>query len=292
VKKKSKRRNSTFRRILIGFGIFILFVATVAIVSIVCISNIKTLTKNIKIENVRKKYQSKIHDSKQLGPSSKRQKIAFIIDDIGYDLSPLNELLKINAPIAFSILPHSPYARDAAEKLHRAGKEILLHLAMEPNAYPDKDPGMGALFSWMNEEEIKSQIKQAIEAVPYISGVNNHMGSRFMENEDKLNIVLNQLNEEGLFFVDSLTTKHSKGKKLAKKIGLRFASRDIFIDNNQDFTIILQNFINYLNKRNRWKTLLIICHPYPSTISALKDVVPKIKAEGINIVPVSDLTSN
>ncbi|MDO9528802.1 MAG: divergent polysaccharide deacetylase family protein [Syntrophales bacterium] len=288
MKKKSKRGKSTFKRILIGFGIFILFIATV---SIVCISNIKTVKKNIKKENVRK-YQSKIHVSKDHHFPSKGQKMAFIIDDIGHDLSPLNELLKINAPITFSILPHSPYAIDAAEKLHRAGKEILLHLPMEPYGYPDKDPGIGALFLWMNEEEIKSQIKKNIKAVPYISGVNNHMGSRFMENEDKLSIVLNQLNEEGLFFVDSLTTKHSKGKKLAKGMGLRFVSRDIFIDNNQDFTIILQNFINPLKKRNRWKTLLIICHPYPCTISALKDAVPKIKAEGINIVPVSDLTSN
>ncbi len=288
VKKKSKRGNSTFRRILIGFSIFILFVATVAIV---CISNIKTVKKNIKKEKVQK-YHSKIQVSKQVIPSSKRQKIAFIIDDIGYDLSSLNELLTINAPITFSILPYSPYARDAAEKLRCAGKEIMLHLPMEPYDYPDKDPGIGALFLWMNEEEIINQIKKDIEAVPYISGVNNHMGSRFMENENKLGIVLNQLNKEGLFFVDSLTTKHSKGKKLAKGMGLRFASRDLFIDNNQDFTIILQNLTNPLKKRNQWKSLLIVCHPYPCTISALKDAVPKIKAEGISIVPASDLTSN
>lgn len=288
MKKKSKRGNSTFRRILIGFGIFILFTATV---SIVCISNIKTVKKNIKKENVQKNH-SEIQVSKQVIPSFKRQKIAFIIDDIGYDLSSLDELLKINAPITFSILPHTPCAIAAAEQLHRAGKEILLHLPMEPYDYPAKDPGIGALFLWMNEKEIKNQIKKDIEAVPYISGANNHMGSRFMENEYKLGIVLNQLNEEGLFFVDSLTTKHSKGKKLAKEIGLRFASRDIFVDNNQDFTTVLQNFINPLKKRNRWQTLIIICHPYPCTISALKDAVPKIKAEGINIVPVSVLTSN
>jgi hypothetical protein len=144
----------------------------------------------------------------------------------------------------------------------------------------------------MNEEEIRRQIREDIEAVPYVSGVNNHMGSRFMENKEKLNIVFNQISEDGLFFVDSLTTRHSKGKELAEKIGLRFTSRDIFIDNNQDFTIILQNFMNPLKKRNRWRTLIIIGHPYPSTISALKEAVPKIKAEGIDIVPVSDLISN
>ncbi|MEA1935619.1 MAG: divergent polysaccharide deacetylase family protein [Thermodesulfobacteriota bacterium] len=284
---KKKRRNSRFRRILIGFGIFILFIAAI---SVVCISNIETVKNNSK-ERVRK-YHSEIYVSRDITPPSKKQKVAIIIDDIGYDLSPLNELLKINAPITFSILPHCPYSIDAAEKLHRAGKEILLHLPMEPYGYPDKNPGTGALFSWMNEEEIKRQTKEDIEAVPYISGVNNHMGSKFMENEDKLNIVLNQLNEEGLFFVDSLTTRHSKGKKLAKEIGLRFVSRDIFIDNNQDFTLILQNFTNPLKKRKRWKTLLIIGHPYPCTISALKDAVLKIKAEGIDIVPVSDLINN
>ena len=282
-------KKSRHKWFLIGFGIFALFVAAVLII---CPSNPETTKKSNRKKSVRE-YRQKAHISKKvILPPSGRQKIAIIVDDIGYDMVPLKKLLKIDAPITFSVLPHCIHSIDAAERLHRAGREILLHLPMEPYDFPDKDPGAGALFSWMNEEEIRRQIREDIEAVPYVSGVNNHMGSRFMENKEKLNIVFNQISEDGLFFVDSLTTRHSKGKELAEKIGLRFTSRDIFIDNNQDFTIILQNFMNPLKKRNRWRTLIIIGHPYPSTISALKEAVPKIKAEGIDIVPVSDLISN
>lgn len=296
---------STYKWVLIGFGVFTFLVATVLIV---CILNIKTVKEkeSVKTERVRKhrpeihvskdvipRHHTEIHVSKAVIPPPKeRQRIAIIIDDIGYDPKPLNELLKINAPITFSILPHCTYSVDAAEKLHRAGREILLHLPMEPHGYPDKDPGDGALFSWMNEEEIRRQIKRDIGAVPYISGVNNHMGSKFMEDKERLNIVFRQLTEAGLFFVDSLTTGHSKGRELAGKAGLGFTSRDIFIDNNQDPTIIFQNLMSLLKKRNQWKTLVFIGHPYPGTISALKEAVPKIKAKGIDIVPVSELINN
>lgn len=281
-------KNSRYKWILIGSGILAFLVVAVLVI---CLLNIKTAKEDVKRESASKE-TPEIHGSKDIISPPERQKIAIIIDDIGCDLTPLNELLKIDAPITFSILPHCTYSVDSAEKLYRAGREILLHLPMEPHGYPDKDPGAGALFSRMNGEEIRRQVKKNIEAVPYIAGVNNHMGSRFMEDEDGLNIVFNRLSEEDLFFVDSLTTRRSKGKKLAKKIGLRFASRDIFIDNNQDFTIILQKFMNLLKKRNRWKTLIIIGHPYPGTILALKQAVPGIRAEGIEIVPVSDLISD
>lgn len=75
------------------------------------------------------------------------RKVAIIIDDIGYDLAPVDELLAIDAPIAFSILPHCVHSVDSALALHRAGREVLLHLPMEPYAYPRQNPGAGAL-SW------------------------------------------------------------------------------------------------------------------------------------------------
>lgn len=277
---KKKRKKTRYKWILIAAGL-------IAAVLIVCILSIET-TKEVKKEERALKYQPEIYVRKDF----QVQKIAIIIDDIGHDLSPLNEFLKIDAPITFSILPHCACSVDAAEKLHLTGREILLHLPMEPRDYPDKDPGPGALFTWMSKEELRRQIDENIKAVPYIVGVNNHMGSKFMEDKGKLNLVFNKLDEEGLFFVDSLTTRNSKGRKLAEKTGLRFACRDtFFIDNIQDSTIIIRNFKNLLKKRKQWKTLLLIGHPYPCTISALKEVVPIIKAEGIRIVPVSDLIS-
>ena len=224
-------------------------------------------------------------------PPLEKQRIAIVIDDIGYDLAPLNELLELDAPITFAILPHLPHSVDAAEILHREGKEILLHLPMEPLAYPEENPGRGALFLWMNEEEIRQQVEEDLNAVPYIVGVNNHMGSRFMEDRTKLSVVLQQLKEKKLFFVDSLTTRYSRGREVAEERELPFAARDVFIDNGQDYKATFQILMDLVDKRNpgKMETILIIGHPYPTTIRALKEAMPLLAAKGAQIIPVSDL---
>ena len=224
-------------------------------------------------------------------PYFEKQKIAIIIDDIGYDLASLNALLKIDAPITFAILPHLPHSVDVAEILHREGREILLHLPMEPQAYPEEEPGGGTLFLWMDEDQIRQQVEEDLDAVPYIVGVNNHMGSRFMEDRTKLLVVLQQIKERGLFFVDSLTTRYSKGREVAEEIGLRFAARDVFIDNGRDYKATFKILMDMVNKRNpgKMKLILISGHPYPTTIRALEEAVPLLKANGVEIISVSHI---
>jgi len=72
--------------------------------------------------------------------------VVIIIDDIGHDMKPLRDLLLIDADITFAILPLLRHSREAAETLHKAHRETLLHLPMEPLSYPDDQPGSGALL--------------------------------------------------------------------------------------------------------------------------------------------------
>jgi len=224
-------------------------------------------------------------------PLPAKKKMAIIIDDIGYNLAPVRELLEIHAPLTFAVLPHCSHSTEAAELLYRAGREILLHLPMEPHAYPDENPGPGAVFVQMTDDEIGRQIEQDIESVPHCSGVNNHMGSRFMEDGDKLALVMKILKEKGLFFIDSRTTRYSRGRELAVETGIRFASREVFIDNDHDQSTIMKNMAIAMKKRSRGRTgaLLMIGHPYPETVRVLKRVVPTLKAQGFIIVPASEL---
>jgi uncharacterized protein len=212
--------------------------------------------------------------------------IAIVIDDLGYDLSPVEELLGIDAPITFSVLPHLRHSVDTAVAAHRAGREVLLHLPMEPRAYPAQMPGKGALFLSMTDDELRQTIRGDIAAVPYASGVNNHMGSRFMEDEDKLSLVMGQIKEKGLYFLDSRTSPSSKGEDIAARMGLRFAARQIFIDNGRTYGQALQQLDG---AEKRGGSVLVIGHPYPGTIRALKEALPAMRARGVRIVSVSEL---
>ena len=217
------------------------------------------------------------------------KQISIIIDDIGYDLGPVRELLKIDADITFAILPLCSHSRESAEMLHQARRETLLHLPMEPTSYPKEKPGKGALFTDMNSEELVFQLEKDLAAVPYISGVNNHMGSKFMADEGKLVLVFNKLKKKKLFFVDSRTTAGTKASAAAEKVNIQMVSRKVFLDNNRDYNEIYKIVLEAAQNSSEASPVIMIGHPYPETIRAIKDATRALRQKGILVVPVSKL---
>jgi len=221
-----------------------------------------------------------------------RKKIAILIDDIGYDPGALRRLLAIEAPLAFSVLPRIPHSRSSAEAVHRAGKEVLLHLPMEPHGYPDRNPGRGALFASMTAREIRKTLEEDMKSVSRAEGVNNHMGSKFMEEREPLRVVFDVLDARGLYFVDSVTTDASVARELAAEKNLRFAPRDLFIDDAEDREWARVHLERLLETRSEWNELLLIGHPYPETVAALEEMIPRFQSRGIEFVPLSALVES
>lgn len=233
--------------------------------------------------------KQKVVVAKTVPPRLSTRQIAIIIDDIGNDLKPVRELLRIDAEITFAILPLVAHSREAARMLHQAHRETLLHLPMEPLSYPKEKPGNGALFTDMNEEEIIFQLEKDLASVPHVTGVNNHMGSKFMADETKLTPVFKQLKKRDLFFVDSRTTSSSKTAAVSEKVHLTVASRKIFLDNERDYHKIYQILMEAAETPAGNAPLIVIGHPHPETIRAIRDACKVFQEKGIAVVPVSKL---
>ncbi len=216
-----------------------------------------------------------------------RPRLAIVVDDLGTDKRIAEELLRLDAPLTFSILPFQPHSRRIAQKAHAKGREVILHLPMEPRGFPLKDPGKGALFVAMSERELLRQLRKDLDSVPFIVGVNNHMGSRFMEHDMSVRLVLGELKKRGLFFLDSRTTAKTQGYQIARELALLAGERDLFLDNENDVQDIRTQLEGLIRLARDHGTAIGICHPYPTTITALKGMIAKIKAQGIRIVPLS-----
>jgi hypothetical protein len=223
---------------------------------------------------------------------SEIKKVAIIIDDIGYDLAPLRELIQIDAPMTFAIFPYGPHSVEAAKTLHRNGRQILLHLPMEPRQYPRIKTDKGALLMSMDHDTIKRQLEQDLQAIPYVVGVNNHMGSRFMEDPEKLFIVMQAIKDKGLFFIDSRTTPLSRGYEVAVKVGIPFAARKVFIDNGKSYSETLKILMLIIEQKKEGDIddIIMIGHPRNSTVQALKKILPLFKEQGIEIISASGMT--
>ena len=221
---------------------------------------------------------------------SRTPRIAIIIDDIGYDKKLAMGLFDIDKNITFSILPFSPAGKDLARRLSAKGAELMLHLPMEPTQYPKVNPGPGALLSAMSPDELLTQLREDINAVPGTVGVNNHMGSRLTAEADKMNQIFTVLKTKNLFFIDSRTSPESKGEQSARMFQLRFSHRDVFLDNFQNVEYISGQLEKLVKAAKAHGHAIGIGHPHKATLEALRQGLPKIKTR-VRLVPASELVS-
>jgi polysaccharide deacetylase 2 family uncharacterized protein YibQ len=219
-----------------------------------------------------------------------RPRVAIIIDNLGNDLLIARELVDIDAPLTFAVMPARPFSRQVAELAALFQREVLLHLPME--AENGEDFGAtGLLELGASRDDIRRQVDAALDTVPHAVGVNNHLGSHFTANAEHLQWVLERLREHGLFFIDSLATSHSVACTVAAAIALPCATRDLFLDDADDPTAIRAQLDGLLQLARTRGDAIGIGHGRPATLAALRAAVPGFAAAGVDIVSVSTVVT-
>ena len=221
-------------------------------------------------------------------PEINQPAISIIIDDMGYRLRSGNRAVNLPGELTYSFLPHSPHAISLAIRANEQQKEIMLHLPME--AESGKKLGPGGLTECMTETKFVKVLESNIDSVPYVSGFNNHMGSLLTKSHVLMTRLMREIaTDKKLFFVDSKTTNQSVALDIAKAEGLKSIKRDIFIDHEESNAFIQMQLKKLIKRARRKGTALAIAHPKKLTLSILEKWLPKLKAKGIRLVPVSDL---
>jgi uncharacterized protein len=214
--------------------------------------------------------------------------VVIVIDDLGYQRQLALDFIELDAPLTFSFLPQAPFAEELVLLAHQKGKVTLLHLPMEPKEYPQVNPGPKALLTGMSNEEIRNILETDLDAFPQVAGVNNHMGSRFTEDRDKMTLVLTLIKKRNLFFLDSRTTPYSAILPLASQMGVKAVQRDIFLDNIVEADAI-RGQLELLIRLAQERGFAVACgHPYPQTLQAIKEKMPELQ-EKVHLVPLSKL---
>ena len=215
-------------------------------------------------------------------------RLAIIIDDLGYDPDAASLFEEIDLPLTMSILPATPHAKAIAQAARKRGCEIMLHLPMEPKNYPRLCPGPGALLTKMTAQKIQDTLRSHLADVPGVVGVNNHMGSCFTERSSQMEVVLKELKERRLFFVDSRTTRETVGYQLGRQLGIPVAQRSVFLDNNLSQKAIRFQMERLLRIAKQDGHALGIGHPHQDTFEVLQDYAGRMKGE-VEVVPASQL---
>jgi len=214
--------------------------------------------------------------------------IAIIIDDLGDNLEVLQAIINLSRPLNVAILPFSLYARETAKMAQDHGLEVMLHLPLESINSENNDGGhLIEINSKMSPEEVLTTLRECLEILPEVRGVNNHMGSLITQKKEIMKIILAEIKSRGLFFIDSRTTEKSIAFILAREMGLPCGQRDIFLDSEVNQKSILSQIKKLIHLCQQRGKAIAIGHPYPETLSLLSEAITRIEEAGIKIVPVS-----
>lgn len=215
--------------------------------------------------------------------------VAIIIDDMGSSVREVEQLTAIGVPLTFSVIPGLGKSTEVAEFAHDHSYQVMLHMPMEPLDYPRRRLEKNGLLVSESDDEIEKQVRDYMREVPYAVGANNHMGSRFTEDQQKMRDVLQTLKQKNMFFIDSMTTPKSVGARVAMDMGVKTACRNVFLDNVQDVQAIIKQLREVTRVAAKRGSAIAICHPHKTTIEALSQELPILKKEGIRFVSVSKL---
>lgn len=177
-----------------------------------------------------------------------------------------------------------------AERPRTQRREILLHLPMQPQNYPETDPGRDAILVGMDRAEIRARLDDALRGLPMATGVNNHMGSAATSDRATMGLLMDQLAERGLIFLDSLTTSRSVAYEVALEHGLPALRNRIFLDyDHEDEARIAANLAALVRSARSTGFAVGIGHPHPATAQVLARELPRLAAEGVRFVTVSEM---
>ncbi len=217
-------------------------------------------------------------------------RVALIIDDLGYSLNSIRDICDLKQKVTVAVLPYTPLAVETARIAQRNNLEVILHLPLESlNNNYDNDHTEGLVHSGMSPAEIIASVDEGIRKVPYIRGVNTHMGSKTTQNAEFMNIILNRIKAKQLYFIDSRTTPKSVAFAVARELGIPSARRHIFLDSEVNHQYIKEQFIKLLQTALSTGYAVGICHPYPETLETLKNNFHLVEEYGLQAVYASKI---
>ena len=221
----------------------------------------------------------KSHKAPNGGP-----KLAIIMDDISTN-AQASELKKLSIKVTPSIFPPEKQHPKSAW-LAKEFSVYMVHLPLQALNYTNEKAN--TLHTGDSKEKISQRIKDIKNDFKGVKYINNHTGSGFTSDFKSTLALLDELKNSEIYFIDSLTTNKSTVLDASKKLGLKYAYRDVFLDNEQNVSKILKMINNAVAVAKKDGVAIAICHPYKSTFEALK-IAQKDAFKGVEVVYVDKI---
>lgn len=217
-----------------------------------------------------------------------KNKLAIVIDDLGNSYNMDKGFVDFNYNLTLAVLPNRDYSLESANLFQSFDRfETILHLPLEPLDEVHYEEEM--LFTDMSKEEISANFEQAYQSLEEnMTGINNHKGSKFTSDKESMTSLLEEIEEKGMYFLDSFTIHTSLGYSLAQQMWVDSCKRDVFLDYEDEESAIKEKLYESVNLALEKGEAIAIGHSKEKTLKVLLEEAENIREMGIDFVRLSE----
>ena len=221
-------------------------------------------------------------------PRPRTPRIAIVLWGLGLSKTSTSAAIQqLPGEVTLAFAPYGRDLQDWADQARAAGHEVLLQLPMEPESYPDNDPGPHTLLTSLPVRDNLQRLDWLLDRFSGYVGVTNYMGSRFTTSERHLRPVLKSLRERGLLFLDSRSAADSVAATLAAEMQMAHALNNRYIDNEASRPAIDARLLELERLAEARGYAVGIGFPYPVTIERVAQWARTLERKGVQLAPLS-----
>jgi len=217
-------------------------------------------------------------------------RLALVLFGFGDDLEEAQRVFDL--PVSFSVAlpPDTKNSGAMFRAAHSGGREVVLHIPLEPVNYPQLNPGPGTLLVTMKPDRATGTVRRWLDRAGPVVGVANHMGSLATQDMTLMGAVYRELKRRHLPFIHAQPAAGAVCRSLAAEMGVVYDEPDAVLDGEargKTTKALDQRWNAILERARERKCTAVWVRATPLTREWLKRATTVKRLGGVDLAPLS-----
>lgn len=217
--------------------------------------------------------------------------VALVVADLGLNAEVTEQALALPAPLTLAFSPYAPGAAEWIARARAAGHEALLQLPMEPEGFPNDDPGPETLLVSLAPRENIERLRRVMgQGLGYV-GLADLTGSRFAGSADALRPVMAEVERRGLLWLDGGSADAPVSAQVAAEAGAPYLIAELTVGDVPTPGAVDARLAELADAAIRDGQAVAVVQPYPMVLDRLDAWLNGLAEGGPTLAPVSALAA-
>jgi len=215
-------------------------------------------------------------------------RVAVLVSGLGVPGGADGDIIKgLPPPVSIAYGAYGRSLQEWVTKARAEGHEVLLAIPLEPNDYPNEDPGPHTLLTTLPTDANIKRLHWLMSRYTGYVGVTNHMGAKFAAAQGSLQPVLEELKRRGLIYFDDGSVAGSAAGQIANGLGLEYSVAQVRLDRGTSSSELAKALSELEAVAKQQGAAIGVAKAAPATVKQIGEWAGSLKSKGLVLVPVS-----